>query len=313
MLLQLAALVGFLGMASSAAGRPPVANCSTCIVPDVHWNDTDNNRIEAHAAGMLQSETDRRWYWYGESKKTQNISEHGVNLYSSDSLAGPWQFEGEVLRQQDIRVANASGPFIVERPKVLYNEVTKLYVMWFHLDTAGYGFRHAGVATSPNATGPFDFVHAIQPDGFGSLDMSLFRDPQDKQAYFVRSCDNAFVGISRLTDDYLNSKGLISNHTKFEGMALFRIPNGTYYIMTSHLTGWRPNPLMLFRAEGKTLDDPQWVDMGNPTLNKESYHTQPSYVVSYTPEGGGSPYFIYMVSGALINALAQTDCATTPQ
>ena len=42
----------------------------------------------------------------------------------------------------------------------------------------------------------------------------------------MRSCDNAFVGISRLTDDYLNSKGLISNHTKFEGMALFRIPNG---------------------------------------------------------------------------------------
>ena len=86
--------------------------------------------------------------------------------------------------------------------------MTKLYVMWFHLDTAGYGFRHAGVATSPNATGPFRFVHGIQPDGFGSLDMSLFRDPLDQQAYFVRSCDNAFVGISRLTDDYLNSKGM---------------------------------------------------------------------------------------------------------
>ena len=73
---------------------------------------------------------------------------------------------------------------------------------------------------------------------------------------------------------------MISNHTKFEGMALFRLANGTYYIMTSHLSGWSPNPLMLFRAEGKTLDDPQWVDMGNPTGNKESFHTQPTYVRS---------------------------------
>ena len=32
---------------------------------------------------------------------------------------------------------------------------------------------------------------------------------------------------------------------------------GTYYIITSHLTGWSPNPLMLYRAAGKTLDDPQ--------------------------------------------------------
>ena len=63
-----------------------------------------------------------------------------------------------MLRQQDIHTSNATGPFIVERPKVLYNEMTKLYVMWFHLDTPGYGLRQAGVATSPNATGPFQFV-----------------------------------------------------------------------------------------------------------------------------------------------------------
>ena len=278
---------------SAASAFGPGNNSNHDIVPGVHWNDTDNNRIEAHAAGMLHSEIDKRWYWYGESKKTQNISDHGVNLYSSDSLAGPWQFEGQVLRQQDIHTSNATGPFIVERPKVLYNEMTKLYVMWFHLDTPGYGLRQAGVATSPNATGPFQFVHGIKPDGYGSLDMSLFRDPIDKQAYFVRSCENEFVGISRLTDDYLNSQGLISNHTKFEGMALFRLANGTYYIMTSHLTGWSPNPLMLFRAEGKTLDNPQWVDMGNPTGNKESFHTQPTYVVPYTTLNG-STYFIYM-------------------
>ena len=106
-------------------------------------------------------------------------------------------------------------------------------------------------------------------------------------------------------------------HTQvFEGMALFRLANGTFYIITSHLTGWNPNPLMLFRAAlgqarsthairtlgnnltqnamkytlnvfvlrpppflavgatagaaGKTLDDPQWVSMGNPTGSSTS-------------------------------------------
>ena len=30
--------------------------------------------------------------------------------------------------------------------------------------------------------------------------------------------------------------GLIYRHTRLEGMAVFRHPNGTYYIIASHLT-----------------------------------------------------------------------------
>ena len=136
---------------------------------------------------------------------------------------------------------------------------------WFHLDDEHYKFRHAGVAVSDTPNGHFSFVHGMQPDGIPSLDMSLFRDPEDGQAYFVRSCNNQYTGISRLSADYLTSAGMISNHSVFEGMvsaaidpiltsdfyfwcqALFRHSNGTYYMMTSHLTGWNPNPLMLFR------------------------------------------------------------------
>ena len=53
-----------------------------------HWLDTDGNRIEAHAAGMLQSPKDGRWYWYGESKKTSDLSTHGVSCYSAATVAG---------------------------------------------------------------------------------------------------------------------------------------------------------------------------------------------------------------------------------
>lgn len=285
------ALVGITSLHTLVLSKHLVHPCFDEKCP--HWNDTDGNRIEAHAAGMLQSPLDKRWYWYGESKKTNSLADHGVNCYSSAYISGPWRNEGQVFHQQNITIEGKKGPFIVERPKVLFNTKTKMFVMWFHLDTAGYKYRHAGVATSSIAKGPFHFSHSLQPDGIPSLDMSLFRDPVDGQAYFVRSCNNAYTGISRLTADYLNSTGIISNHSVFEGMALFRHPNGTYYIVTSHLTGWSPNPLMLFRAAGKTLDDPQWVNMGNPTGDHTSFNTQPTYVVSYTPSSGKS-YFVYM-------------------
>ena len=31
--------------------------------------------------------------------------------------------------------------------------------------------------------------------------------------------------------------GLLSQYSLYEGMAVFRHPNGTYYMITSHLTG----------------------------------------------------------------------------
>ena len=272
-----------------------------------HWNDTDGNRIEAHAAGMLQG-LDGRWYWYGESKKVTHLAQHGVNLYSAPDISGPWTYEGCALNQSDIRVAGQQGPFIIERPKVLFNKNTSTYVMWFHLDTPGYKFAHVGVATATRPQGPFQLVRALLPDGLKSEDMSLFRDPLDEQAYFVRSVGNKFVAISRLTPDYLDSTGIISNHSVFEGMALFRHPNGTYYIITSHLTGWAPNPLMLFRAAGQTLDDPQWVAMGNPTGASTSFNSQPTYVVQYTPSHpGGEPYFVYMADNWINAADSGTD------
>jgi len=263
------------------------------VYPDTHWNDTKGGRIEAHGAGMLQSPLDNRWYWYGESKKTYDLSGHGVTCYSAATIAGPWTFEGTLLTQAMINQTDVKGPFVIERPKVLYNQKTKKYVMWFHLDSDDYSYRHVGVAQADHPAGPFTYVHGIQPDGIPSLDMSLFRDPVDGQAYFIRSCDNKYTGISRLTPDYLASAGLISNHSVFEGMAMFRHPNGTYYMITSHLTGWNPNPLMLFRAAGATLDDPQWVNMGNPTGSDTSFNSQPTYVVEYTP-AKGNPYFVYM-------------------
>ena len=130
-----------------------------------HWHDSRGNRIEAHAAGLLKA-GDGFWYWYGESKKTPSLTDHGVNAYRSKTLAGPWTFLGEVFGQRELPevLHGQAGPFVLERPKVLFNEATKTYVMWMHLDSRGYTFRHSGVAVSKQPAGPFTFQHALQPD-----------------------------------------------------------------------------------------------------------------------------------------------------
>ena len=287
-------------------------------------------RIEAHGAGMLQSPHDARWYWYGESAKSApaangRVSEkrlwsQGVNCYSAPSISGPWRNEGQVLRQSDVRVQGLSGPFVIERPKVLHNALTGKFVMWLHLDRnldggnctqlcssadarlrcerqRWYQLHRVGIATAPAASGPFTWSHSLQPDGLPSLDMSLFQDPLDGQAYLIRSVANRYSAISRLSADFLGSQGVISTHRigthAFEGMALFRHGNGTYYCIASHLTGYRPNELMLLRAEGTSLDDPKWINLGNPTGDPTSFNSQPTCVVSVT-RAGGDPYFVYM-------------------
>mmetsp|Transcript_44380 Transcript_44380/g.99911 ORF Transcript_44380/g.99911 Transcript_44380/m.99911 type:complete len:389 (-) Transcript_44380:6-1172(-) len=288
--LLLAVWLATKGAPVKAVGEEMIHPCFSEFC--VHWLDTDGNRIEAHSASVLQHPSGDRWYWYGESKKTSSLGDHGINCYSAASLAGPWKFEGEVLHQSEISVLGQPGPFVVERPSVLYNNQTGLFVMWFHLDTAGYKLRRVGVAASANAGGPFEFVHSMQPDGVPSLDMSLSSD-WDGMAYLARSCDNRYVGISRLSPDYLTTTGMLSTAPLSEGMAMFRHPNGTLYMISSHLTGWVPNPLILFRSDGPSLADPNWVDLGNPTNDQHSFNTQPAVVVPFTT-ASGQTYFIYM-------------------
>ena len=56
------------------------------------------------------------------------------------------------------------------------------------------------------------------------------------------------------------------------------------------MTGWEPNPLVLLRARGPSLADPQWASMGNPTHEPRSYHAQPTAVVRLVDQRR-RPYF----------------------
>ena len=70
----------------------------------------------------------------------------------------------------------------------------------------------------------------------------------------MRSVDNKRIGISRLTSDYLNttSQGEISRAPRAEAPVMWRDPPsrrdplGSYYLLVSGLSGWRPNAAVLY-------------------------------------------------------------------
>ena len=106
-----------------------------CFTPGVPWLDTDGNRIQAHAGYMFyENET---FYWYGENKEKSNTEAEvwhwGVRLYSSKDLYN-WKSEGIILPPE---LVDENSPVYyrakMDRPHILYNDKTGLYVMWLKI------------------------------------------------------------------------------------------------------------------------------------------------------------------------------------
>lgn len=125
------------------------------------WPDNQGVHVNAHGGGVLYH--DGTYYWYGENKSDSTSSAMvGIMCYSSKNLTD-WNNEGAVLPV----VLNDSTSDIVqgcvmERPKVICNEKTKKFVMWFHLELKGKGYAAArsAVAISDSPTGPFKYIRS---------------------------------------------------------------------------------------------------------------------------------------------------------
>ena len=207
---------------------------------------------------------------------------------------------------------------VIERPKVLYNETTGKYVMWYHADgrtptnTADYGKALAGVAVSDSPTGPFKLVgtyllatgtedHSWDAEGGHVRDMNLFQD-DDGNAYVLYSSEgNTTLYIARLNDSYTGLAkdaedmvlgedfNIISTDSR-EAPALFKY-DGTYYLITSGCTGWAPN-----QARYTVATDlmGEWTIMGDPCVGDTAgttFSTQSTCVFAVDAEAG---QYIYM-------------------
>lgn len=133
------------------------------FTPGEIWPDHKGEHINAHGGGILYQ--NGTYYWYGEIKGTHSRAEVGVSVYSSKDLYN-WKNEGVALRVSEDPASEITKGSVIERPKVIYNEKTKKYVMWFHLELKGKGYSAArtGLAVSDSPTGPFEYKRSLRPN-----------------------------------------------------------------------------------------------------------------------------------------------------
>ena len=262
---------------------------NTSFKPDTAWYDEKGEIINAHGGGMLFR--NGTYYWYGEVRG--RTASRGVNVYSSKDLYN-WKPEGLALAQQADTSSDITIGSVIERPKVIYNEKTGKYVMWFHLELKGRGYSaaRAAVAVSDNPAGPFKFIKSFRPNGNMSRDMGLFVDDDGSAYHIYSSRENYDLRIVQLTDDYCNPTGkdvlLFSEHR--EAPALFRY-HDKYYLITSGCTGWAPNKASLHVSA--SLFGP-WMLVGDPMIGPGAAATFGAQSTFVQPLIGKKEGFIFM-------------------
>jgi beta-xylosidase len=143
--------------------------------PGKIWYDTDGNPVNAHAGGFLFHEG--KYYWFGQIMipgKRGSDAWVGVSCYSSTDLYN-WENRGVALHVEDHSSHQITRGCKIERPKVIYNQKTKKFVMWWHHDINGQGHKNAmaGIAVSDKVDGPYQFVRVFRPlSGFLPFNIS---------------------------------------------------------------------------------------------------------------------------------------------
>ncbi|KAL3679839.1 hypothetical protein R1sor_022795 [Riccia sorocarpa] len=274
--------------------------------PAREWLDTDGKSIQAHGGGILYVKETGIYYWYGENKdgrtyrpskrSTARVDVIGISCYSSRDLWA-WKNEGLVLKgdkinkSSDLHVSN-----VVERPKVIYNEKTKQYVMWMHVDNVNYSKASVGIAVSTKPTGPFTYLRSMRPHKQDSRDMTLFKDDNGLAYLLYSSKENSELHIGVLSPDYLDLRRgmrriLIGQHR--EAPAVFK-HKGIYYMITSGCTGWMPNSAQVHAA--KSMLGP-WESIGDPCVGGPPEFRSTTFVSQATfvlPLPGLPDTFLFM-------------------
>ena len=134
--------------------------------PGQVWPDNSGKHINAHGGAIIFFND--RYFWFGEyypQKNEKDRTHYGVGCYSSSDLLN-WKFEGLALKVITDSASLLNPGCIIERPKVIYNKKTRKFVMWFHHELKGQGYKAAltGVAVSDNITGPYKYIRSLRPD-----------------------------------------------------------------------------------------------------------------------------------------------------
>lgn len=246
------------------------------------WKDTDGKYIQAHGGGFLKIDDD--YYWFGEDRTTRACM--GINCYVSKNLKD-WEFKNSVVSKSTNEIVEESN---FERPKVIYNDRTKKYVMWIHRERQdNYGKAECAVLVCDKVDGNYSWIKSFRPNGNMSRDCTLYKD-EDGTAYFISAAnENADLKVYRLTEDYTDIEEEVT--TLFKGLkreapALCK-KGDTYYMITSACTGWDPNQSMY--STSKSIEGP-WSELVN-IGDKTTYDSQSTYILPV--QGSKDTTFIY--------------------
>ena len=264
--------------------------------PDIF--DESGNIINASDGGIIFA--NGRYYWYGQAMRNLGfglqgtggqVTDVGVVMYSSENLKS-WSYEGVALAVSEDQDSRLCGPLRFERPKIVYNEKTKKYVLWCHYikKPGDHSFLPGGgealVATADKVTGPYKVEKILRPidDGGMVRDCTLFLD-NDGSAYFVYDRDETFdlatrcIHVVKLSEDFLSPTDeyiRVGAAYRREAPAII-YRNGYYYMITSDMTAWEANKAKYFRATSMLGT---WEDMGDPYVGDEggnSFLSQTTY------------------------------------
>ncbi len=213
-----------------------------------------------------------KYYWFGVHKAEDSTEAWvGVTCYSSDDLYH-WTNEGVAMPVvKDDPTSEITEGCIIERPKVIYNKKTRKFVMYFHLELVGNGYKSArvGIAVSDNPTGTYQYLKSCRPNGQMSRDMTLFVDDDEKAYHIYASEENSTLQLAELSDDYLSYTGKyirIAPEGYNEAPAIFK-KGDKYFMITSACTGWTPNAARLFSSNSVWG---HWIEHPNHCVGKDA-------------------------------------------
>jgi hypothetical protein len=284
---------------NTPAALPGQAAPRRTFIPGVPWPDTSGAIINAHGGGVIHAAG--RYYWHGEYKipgrSEKEGASGGVSVYSSDDLYN-WKNEGLALAldTENPRSEIAAG-CMIERPKVLFNERTGLYVMLFKLYPPGGGYDTAcvGVATSARPQGPFRYRHRFLGGGSpkGTGDFAMFKDRSGAAWHMtVRKPDKVFV-MGRLRADYLHPDGkykIVPGITAQTEAPAVLFHEGLWHLVGSGSTWWEPNAARWFSA---AAPGGPYEDRGNPCRDGVNPHNGQNGAHTF----GGQISFLMPVEG----------------
>ncbi|MFD5087547.1 RICIN domain-containing protein [Kitasatospora sp. NPDC058406] len=272
------------------AGLPAAQAAPVTAHSGAQFPDTVGAGVQAHGGGVIK--VGDYYYWFGEDRGEDNKFRY-VSAYRSKDLKS-WEPRGHVLTQES---APELGTALIERPKVLYNEKTKQFVMWMHKEADdSYGEARAAVAVSSAVDGPYQWKGSFRPkDAKGaeymSRDITVFEDKAAGKAYMISSANNnADLMVYELTDDYTQVKDVAANPwpgQHRESPALFK-RGDVYFMLTSGTSYWDPNQQKYATAPSPTGPWTEMKDVGN----SNGHQSQTAFVLPV--EGSDTTSYLYL-------------------